>query len=359
MILHTDIPTRADIERLLTATDGPCVSIYLPTHRITAETDRDRLLLRDLVKQAVEQLQEAGTPRKEIEAIEAPLVHLAEDEDDFWVDQAQSLAVFASPNRLETRRLPNHLTEQVEVSDRFHIKPLLRAVTFPNAAWVLVVTQGSARLFELGPEGAARPVRVEGLPRDARQVSDAKDQRVRELAYARRVDGAIRPILTGSSLPLVLMAAQPLASIYASVNSYPHLHEGHVHANLDEVTEVELSEAVRPILDELYAAQMAELTDTFNERVGTGRAATDLTDLARLATLGAIETLIVDIDVTVSGFVDDAGVVTFSDTDDAANYGVVDEITRRVLLSGGHVLAVRAAEVPGGGAAAALLRYAI
>jgi hypothetical protein len=37
---------------------------------------------------------------------------------------------------------------------------------------------------------------------------------------------------------------------------------------------------------------------------------------------------------------------------------VVDELTRRVLLTGGRVLAVRADEVPAGGEAAAILRYA-
>lgn len=358
MILHTDIPTRTEIERLLEPSGGPCVSIYLPTHRLTAETDRDRLALRDLATRALDQLEAADVPRKERLAIAESLEHLAAD-DEFWVDQAQSLAVFASPTRFTTYRLPNHLTELVEVSDRYHVKPLLRAVTFPNAAWILVATQGSVRLFELGPEGAARPVHVGDLPRDARQVSDNKDHKVRDLAYARRIDAAIRPTLTGSTLPLVLLAAQPLASIYASVNTYPHLHEGHVSANLDEVTETELSEAVRPLLDDIYAGKMAALAAEFNERIGVGRAASDVSDLARLATLGAVETLIVDIDVTVPGTVDEAGAVAFADHDDAVNYGVVDEITRRVLLAGGNVLAVRAAEVPGGGAAAALLRFAV
>jgi hypothetical protein len=44
--------------------------------------------------------------------------------------------------------------------------------------------------------------------------------------------------------------------------------------------------------------------------------------------------------------------------DDAASYGVVDEITRRALLSGSRALAVRGDDVPGGGPVAAILRYA-
>ena len=51
--------------------------------------------------------------------------------------------------------------------------------------------------------------------------------------------------------------------------------------------------------------------------------------------------------------------VTFDDDDDAANYGVADEIARRVMLAGGKVLAVRSDDVPGSGSVAAILRYAV
>ena len=42
---------------------------------------------------------------------------------------------------------------------------------------------------------------------------------------------------------------------------------------------------------------------------------------------------------------------------DVASYGVVDEIARRVWLSGGRVLAVRRDDVPGRSSVAAILRY--
>jgi hypothetical protein len=45
--------------------------------------------------------------------------------------------------------------------------------------------------------------------------------------------------------------------------------------------------------------------------------------------------------------------------DEAVNYGVVDEIARRVWLTGGKVLAVRSDDIPGNGSVAAILRYAV
>ena len=43
----------------------------------------------------------------------------------------------------------------------------------------------------------------------------------------------------------------------------------------------------------------------------------------------------------------------------AVNYGVTDEIARRVLLAGGTVLAVRAEDIPEGGPVAGLLRFVV
>jgi hypothetical protein len=69
--------------------------------------------------------------------------------------------------------------------------------------------------------------------------------------------------------------------------------------------------------------------------------------------------VLVDIDEAVPGRVDEeTGAVTFDDTDDAVNYGVVDEIARRVWLNGGRVLAVRSDDIPGMSPVAAILRYA-
>ena len=54
---------------------------------------------------------------------------------------------------------------------------------------------------------------------------------------------------------------------------------------------------------------------------------------------------------------EETGAVTF-EPETATNYGVVDEIARRVWLSSGRVLAVRRDDIPGDQGVAAILRYA-
>jgi hypothetical protein len=372
LTLHTDIPSRSEVERLLLARDPSCVSAYLPTSPITQDAQADRIELKNLASDASAQMEAAGAARASVAEVRESLDALVED-DDFWAEQARSLAVFASPGSLRTFRLPNRLTSIVEVGDRFYVKPLLRAVTFPQAAFVLALAAGSVRLVEVSREGPPFTVAVPDLPADAAsaagkasiadrspsaRLQGSEGQKIRLRQFARKVDHALRGVLTGLELPLILAAAEPLASIYRSLNSYPHLVEPAVPGNPEALSDADLAAAARLVLDEVYAGELAAIRDLFELRFAHGRASTDVATVARAATQGAVDTLLVDVDEKLPGHVDeDSGAVTFA-ADDAVSYGVVDEIARRALLTGARVLAVRGPEVPGGGPLAAILRYA-
>lgn len=194
----------------------------------------------------------------------------------------------------------------------------------------------------------------------ARRIQGSEGQKVRMVQYARQVDLAIRPTLSGLDLPLILAATQPLDGIFRAVNSYPHLAEIGIAGNPETTSDTDLGRAARTVLDAWYAAELAALRERFEARAAQGRASTDVVDVARAATYGAVEALFVDIDEALPGRVDpESGAVTFGEPDDAVDYGIVDEIARRAFHSGARVLAVRKEDVPGNGSVAAILRYAI
>jgi hypothetical protein len=372
MILHTDVPTRAQLDLLLAAREPSSVSIYLPTDP-SSRGEAERIQLKNLAGEASRQLQEAGVPRSDVAAIDDELADLVDD-DEFWRYQARSLAVFLTPTTSTTFRLANNLTALVEISDRFHVKPLLRAVTFPHSAFVLALAQGSVRLLEIAPDLEPAEIKLTDLPTDVassagkssirdrapvRRIQGSEGQKTRMRQYARRIDEALRPLLNGLDLPLILAAAEPIASIYRSVNSYPHLVADSLPGNPEAASDGELAESARRLLDDLYAAELRSTHETYALRASQRRASSDVADVARASTYGLVDTVLVDIDEVVPGSIDEeSGAVTFDDTDDAINYGVVDEIARRVWLNGGRVLAVRRDDIPGNGSVAAILRYA-
>jgi hypothetical protein len=132
-MLHLDVPTPRDLAALSEVRTDACVSIYLPTTPITQNIGGSRIELANLTKDAVEQLRSVGGDKRRIELLREELDDLADD-DDYWRLQAHSLAIFVTPDSIRTFRLANRLGALVEVSDRFHLKPLIRAVTFPQAA---------------------------------------------------------------------------------------------------------------------------------------------------------------------------------------------------------------------------------
>lgn len=371
--MHTDIPTRDDLERLLAVRDAACVSIYVPTAPEERGV-RDRIAFKNLAAEAIEQLGAVELARGALDELRGALDALGDDAE-FWTRQAHTLAVFATPTGVQTFQVANRLSPVVEVSDRFHVKPLLRSATFPQAAFVLALSQNAARLVEVSPDDPPAEVRVPDMPQDAasavgkasitdrtgdRRVQGSEGQKVRMRQYARQVDGALRHVLSGLELPLILAAAEPLASIFRSLCSYPHLAHVGIAGSPDEMTDAALADAARGVLDQLYADELAELHDLYGRRVSQGRGTDDLAAIARAATLGAIDTAFVDIDEALPGFVDETdGALTLDAADDAVNYGVVDEVARRVLLTRGRVLAVRRDDIPGSGPAAAILRYPV
>lgn len=371
MNLHIDFPSRDQISRLLEHREPYSVSIYLPTDP-ASPGEAERIALGNLAGAAIGQLADADAPSATTGAVQELLDELAL-EDEFWAHQARSLAVFATPSSLVTFRLANRLSETVTVSDRFHVAPLLRAVTFPPAALVLALSQGSVRLLEIEPDEPVQPVRVPDLPSDVASASGqasirdpaagtriqgAEGQKVRMRIYARQIDQALRPLLNGLDEPLILAAAEPLASIYRAANSYPRLAERWIATSPETASDAELAAEARAILDEQAQAELRALRDRFEHERAQGRATADLAEAAHAATFGLVDTLLVDIDADIPGTVDlETGAIERAEASADAHV-LPDEIARRSFLTGARVLAVRSDDIPEGAPLAAILRYA-
>jgi hypothetical protein len=366
--LHIDMPTRTDIERLASAREDFSVTVYVPTNPETPDSELDRLTARALFEDAIARVRESAD-KDTAAAVEGQLLDLLDD-NLFWRYVGRSLAVFVTPARMLVFRLPNELGESVSVSDRFSITPILRAITFPHAAFVLALSQHGARLvkvsadmqleeipFEVGNEAAKTADLTATVGRaDFGKPQGDDGHKVRQTQFARAVDHGLRPILNGQSLPLIIAATQPLLSIFRNLSGYAHVAAGEVRGNPDELTDAQLAEGAREILDALYAADLADVHSTFLERESSGRSATDLSDLAHAAARGAVGTLAVDMDAVVAGSVEDDGSLTF-DADSDLN--VLEEIARLTLAHGGRVLSLRASDLPGEAQAVGILRYAL
>ncbi len=351
-MLHIDIPTLAEFKALAQVKGETCISLYLPTSPLGESAQLNRTAFKDIAKEALSQLREAGTDKKKIADFEERFEHLAgpehdvQDEDkirklqrakpdpidEFWHYQANGLAVLATSGMMRTFRLPDRPKPLAEVADRLHLTPLIRAMTSPH-----------------DPSFHVRAPR--------RRLQNLEGEKVLLQQYVRKVEHAISSVLAERNAPLVLAAEEPLASMFRSVNTYPRLADEMIEGNPGLRTDGELEDAAIPILDRLYSRELKAVIARYDE-LKPRRATTDVSYAAHAATAGAVEQLLVDLDAVVPGLVSDIdGSVTYSASDDAETYSVVDEVARRALYTGARVMGARKEELPDRAPLTAILRY--
>jgi Bacterial archaeo-eukaryotic release factor family 11 len=391
-MLHIDIPTLAEFKALAQIKGETCVSLYLPTSPLVDNIRANRIAFKDLAREALAQLREAGADKRKIAVFKERFDHLAgldhdvQDEDKirklqrakpdsfdtFWHYQAHGLAVLSTPGLMRMFRLPNSPKPLAEVADRFHLTPLIRAMTSPHDIFVLALAEESVRLIRAFANFPPVRLQIPDLPRNAeeatrrpsfhvraprRRLQNLEGEKVLLHKYVRKVEQAVHGVLAGLSTPLVLAAEEPLASMFRSLNTYPRLADEMIEGNPDLTTDAELEDAAIPILDRFYSRELKAVITRYDE-LKPRRATTDVSYAAHAATAGAIDQLLVDLDAVVPGLVSDIdGSVIYSASDDAETYSVVDEVARRALYTGARVLGAKREELPDRAPLAAILRY--
>ena len=155
--------TRDELRTLTAAAQAPCVSIYMPTHRLPTENQQDRTRLKNLIRQAQESLQTYGLRPAEAESFLEPVTNLL-GTISFWKDKRDGLALFIAPGMFRLYQLPARFEPLVVVAHRFHLKPLL-VFLGGNEFFVLALSQNEVRLFEGSRMGLSAIDDLEGVPK--------------------------------------------------------------------------------------------------------------------------------------------------------------------------------------------------
>jgi hypothetical protein len=374
--MSIDIPTREDFVELSQHRNDGSVSLYLgagaggDSQRIVRDTEAARLALRSATTKALSQLDDIGVAKADRDSISDAVESLERDRN-FWGSPAHTIAVFVSPEVIRAFRLRNELPAHTAVGDRFDIGPLLRATTFGHNCYVLAVTEGDVRLLVLGADASSKQIELPGLPDD---VADALDTTVTDGRFdRRRADGALGPkieqrrycsavqsavldVIGDSGLPLILAASSDLEPAYREVNSYRGLLEQGIYANPSSLSLQELEKRGRELLEQHSDDELVSWREKFGTLQANGRASSQLSDVAKAASAGLVDTLLFDLASTEEGDIDEGGGITIANVPGPTTYGLVDEIAVRVLRTGGTVNAVRREDLPDNTSVAATFR---
>ncbi len=376
--------SRDDLRNLIEARAAPCVSFFLPSGRAGPSAQQGMIRLKNLLRQAQEQLLALGMRSPVAKELLAPAWELVGD-SLFWSYQSDGLALFLSREGMRRWRLPVRFEELVVVGDRFHVKPLLSLFTGNGQFYVLALSQNQVRLL-WGTRHSVTEVPIEDVPTSLADVlrpdliqkhlqfrtaaasgpgrqaimyhgtGGVDDGRKADLVrFFQRIDDGLRAYLSSAPVPLVLAGVDYLLPLYREASSYQHLVEGGVTGNPERLSAEELHAQAWAVVEPHFRRALEAAEARFAERLGKGLASAQLPEVLRASRDGRVETLFVAVGVQRWGQVGPRGEIVVRGSPEPGDHDLLDLAAVETLTRGGVVYAV--AQVPGGGDLAAVFRY--
>ena len=379
--------TESNLRVLIGPQQGPCVSLFLPTHRGTKEVQQDPVRFKNLLRKAETILVSKGMSAEQVKSMFRPADTLLQD-PLFWQQQSDGLAVFLSSGEFQPFRVPLEFEEMLDVDEQFHIRPLLPVLTQDGRFYLLALSQNEVRLLQ-GTHYGVSEIHLETLPASLKEAlmyddtqkplqlhsqglkgkgrrgallhgqgagaDDAKDGILR---YFQKIDAALQRYLGPSQAPLVLAGVEYLFPIYRKANHYAHLMDRGVVGNPEPLSAEQLRSRAWEIVEPHFQEAREKALAQYHQLAGTPRASHDPKEIAAAASQGRVQVLFVSRNTHQWGHFDaDTQRVRLERSQKGNAVDLLDLCTREVLLKGDQVHVLNPDEVPEGGSVAAIFRY--
>lgn len=382
--------------------DGPCLSLYQPTHRQHPDNVQDPIRFRNLLKTIEESLLREY-PQRDVQALMAPFQALADDEA-FWNCTLDGLAVLGAPDFFRVYRLQRTVPERAIVADSFHLKPLLRILQSADRYRILGLNRNEAKLYEGNRDALDEIDWLAGVPRTAAEAvsaganqgadegaADASARALRDNERATRHYGSSaankvtrhgtdvrqeaidretehffrlvdRGLLEGlgaaDGTPLLLAALPEHHHLFRRVSRNRSLAAAALYVHPDSISADALRERAWQLVQPYYLERLAGLIGAFEAARARQLGSGDLADIGMAAVGGRVATLLIDAERVVPGSLDgETGAIRTGDLADPDTDDLIDDLAEAVLRQGGEVVVVPSERMPVDSGAAATWRY--
>jgi len=386
--------SQSDLERLTDSYDEFHVSIYMPTRKEGDDILENPVRFENLLDRAEDQLVEAGMRRPEAEGLLSPARALVDDEI-FWQQQSDGLALFIAEDFARKYHLPLAFEELVVVSDRFHIKPLLSVLSNNGRFYVLALSQHETRLLQgtrhrIGeinldereevPETTVEILKWEDPELRLQQhtgtestlhhgveavfhghgMASEDDPKEKILRFFQRLDAGISSLLADDDAPLVPVADDFVLSRYREANSYPHITEGGLGKEPQQMSAEALHAEAWSIVEPLFEQAEERARDVYMHLRGTedDRVSRDVPEVVQAAAFGRVEGLFVARGAQRWGTFDaESGEVDVHDGQQPGDRDLLALAAVQTMIHEGWLFVVDAEDIPDAGPLAAVFRW--
>ena len=362
---------------------GPCVTVLLPPYHPGEPGGSPASLLRGHVQEAARQLAERGSSKSANSNLLQPLEELAQ-EAAFAAGSGWSQVIFRSPETLEHFYLAQPVPASLTISGCFTIRRVSAEFVSPRLFYILALAKSGVALVRCAglhaepvklphgvPETLEEALELEPPDHDLQNRSvirgestgamhgvrfgtgSGRERQQAHLAdYYKLVDRGIQEFLQEPEIPLVLAGVKEDVALFRSVSHNPRLIKGEIAGSLA------VSADLTPVLQLAYALlreaaverQAAALKDA-HERVAPTRFSIHPDEIVHAAFAGRVAHLFLNqeakrVDVFERGNYRSWG------QEELLNLAAV-----QTVIHHGKYCELPPDAMPGGAAAAALMRY--
>jgi hypothetical protein len=351
--------------------EGPFISIYQTTQ--VQPFDKGNIItFKNLIKEALNRIEEQYDKRI-VEKFSLPLQEIVGDLD-FWLYATQGIAVFVSQEDCIVFRLNQPVENHVYVQDNIVIRPAI--ATFQNQihAFVLALTKDYFNVYECDFVSIKKVELPESIETTIKEVlgdqkTDAfvgfgstgtrnstglfygqggkKDEVDLDTEkFFRYVDKTVYEELSKKRpIPLILVSVSKSQTVFRKISNNPYLSVEGIALSPDSMSEDQLSEHVRAILQPEKRKKLQALVERGAKALADQRASDLIDEVAQAAVSGQIESLLIDYDKRYLATIDWASLKIVKNSTDH-DTDIFDEVAKVVLKNRGKVFIIDSAMMP-------------
>lgn len=341
--------------------NDPCLTISLNTHRTHPDSDKDKIVLKNLIEEAEKDIIARYGKRKPAVILDK-LATLAERYD--YRHSLDSLHIFISGDTEEIVRIPwtTH-SERITIGNKFDIRSLLKAFNRTEEYLVMLLSQGGVKLYKALNDSVVSEIRNEDFPfaetpyyvPNNSLKSNAKLVDDLILEYFNQIDKALIKVYRQTELRCVVICTEENFSRLLQIADIPELYIGYASVNYNKTKDNQIVKQSWEIVENLQKLRRIAAIIDANEAVGKGLIKTDLNDIYTAAKEGRGDLLIAYEDYIQPVRILDDKLVDSNEDDTASD--AVNIIAWEVISRGGNAFFTCLDEINGLGEIVLKTRY--
>ena len=299
-----------------------CVSIIVPTHRLSPERRVDKLKVERAIDNAKLFLRSSYAEPK-IKPLLQALDELYQEID--FTHNKDGVGLYISSNIKLAVQFSFPVEEKVMVGDNFELRDLLYKEYYAKPYYVLLLSEKQARLFE-GRWDAMTEVRDKTFPKEHKEEyiynppsqstsyagyshvkSFEKDkselEAIRFKDFFRHADELLNDYLVGDK-PLIVLGIEKELAWFESISEHKQNIIGKIAGSYNHSSLKQIVEKVWPVMSSHLNNERVLLIEEFIEKIGQHLAVSGIQEVWQAAREGKAFKLLVEKDYQSPGFVD-------------------------------------------------------